>query len=233
MKLRSTLPLGLIALSALALAAQGIDLKWTPKVGDKASYKVSGAFELPGAGEITLTGTRSEEVTKVEADKIVTTSTAKMTANAMGNEIPVPDSKETTTSKPDGSVLEIKIEGQDEAAGPSLRIAHVSMFVLPGKPIAIGDTWTTEGKKDEKLDVPGYKLEFKLEGEEKIASWDTYKITSKGGETEGEAPTKIDATFWIEKSTGALVKSTAKLTDALFSPQVPPLSGKLDVVRQP
>ena len=233
MKLRATLPLGLLALTALALAAQGIDLKWSPKVGDKATYKIDGKFEIPGIGDITLGGTRSEEVTKIDGDKVTATGTSKMTANAMGNDIPVPESKETTVSKIDGTVLELKVEGQDDAAGASMRISHVTALIFPGKPVAINDTWTAQAKKDEKLDIPGYKIEYKLIGEEKVDAWDTYKITSKGGETEGDAPTKVEATFWVEKSTGNVVKSTAKLTDALFSPQAPPLSGTMVTLRQP
>ncbi len=233
MKLRATLPLGLLALTALALAAQGIDLKWSPKVGDKATHKIDGKFEIPGIGEITLGGTRTEEVTKIDGDKVTSTGTSKMTANAMGNEIPVPESKETTVSKLDGTVLELKIEGQEESAGGQMRLAHISSLVFPGKPVAVNDTWTVEAKKDEKLDVPGYKIEYKLVGEEKLDNWETYKITSKGGETEGDAPTKVEATYWVEKSTGNVVKSSAKLTDALFSPQAPPLSGTLVTTRQP
>ena len=231
MRLRSALPLGLLAVSALALAAQAMDLKWMPKAGDKMTYKVAGSFEIPGAGEITLDGTRIEEVKSVEADKIVVTSLSKQKVNAMGTEIPVPDSTATTTYKPDGSVIALKV-GDDTASG-GMRMVRLTSFVFPAKAIAVGDAWTVKGDKDEKADLPGYSVEYKLAGEEKIGTWDTWKITSKGGEIEGSQPTKIEGTTWIEKGTGNLVKSTAQVTDALFSPQAPPLSGKLEVVRQP
>lgn len=232
MRLRSTLLPALLALSALALAAQAMDLKWTPKVGDKATYKVAGNFELAGAGEIVLAGTRTEEIKTVEADKIVSTSMTKMTVNAMGNEIPVPDSTETVTAKSDGTVLEVKTTA-DAPTGGAMRLAHLSSLVYPSKAVAVGDTWTAEGKKDEKADLPGYKLEFKLVGEEKVGTWDTWKITSKGGEAEGDTPTKIESTYWVDKKDGTMVRSLSQLTDAVFSPQVPPLSGKMDVTRQP
>src|SRR4051812_20275739 len=133
MRLRSILPLGLLAVSAFALAVQAMDLKWTPKVGDKSTYKITGNFDLAGAGEITLAGTRSEEVKTVEADKIVVSGMTKMTVNAMGNEVPVPDSTETTTSKPDGTVLDVKIGG-DAPGGNGLRLARLSSFIFPSKP---------------------------------------------------------------------------------------------------
>lgn len=232
MKLRATLPLGLLAFSVLAFAAQGIDLKWTPKVGDKASYKIAGTFEIPGAGDVKISGTRVEEISKIDGDIVTSTSSSKMSAEVMGNEIPIPDSKEMTKSKLDGTVTEVRVDDK-EPTGNGLRLAHISMLVFPGKAIAINDTWTATGEKDEKLDVPGYKIEYKLVGEEKIGDWDTYKITSKGGETEGAAPTKVDGTFWVEKSTGVVVKGVSQLTDAVFDPQYPALSGKMEINRQP
>ena len=231
MRLRTILPLGILAVSALALAVQAMDLKWMPKAGDKLNYKVAGTFEVPGAGEITLEGSRSEEVTSVAADKITVTSLSKQKVNAMGTEIPVPDATATTVYKPDGSVLELKVG--DESAGGGMRMVRLSSFVFPTKSVPVGEGWTVEAPKDEKADLPGYKVDYKLVGEEKIGTWDTWKITSKGGEIEGTQPTKIESTTWVEKSTGTLVKSTAQVTDALFSPQAPPLSGKLEIVRQP
>lgn len=230
MKLRATLPLALVAISVLAYAAQGIDLKWTPKVGDKATYKVKGTFELGGMGEAVLAGTRSEEITEIKDGNVVAVANTKMTANAGGTEFPIPDAKETTKSKLDGTVLEVSVD-EKQAGTAGLRLGRVTAFVFPGKPVAIGDTWTAEEKKDEKQDLPGYKVEFKLVGEEKVGAWDTYKVTSKGGETEGDAPTKVEATFWVEKSTGNMVHSLSNLKDAVVDQFT--LSGTMDIVRQP
>lgn len=238
MRLRTTLPPLLLAASALALAAaQAMDLKWTPKAGDKANYKVDGSFDLAGAGEIKLTGTRTESVTSVDADKIVVTSTSKLAANVMGNDVPVPESTETMTVKPDGTVTAVKVNEAD-AGNSGIRLAHVTMFVYPGKPVAVGDSWTATGPKDEKADLPGYKIEFKLVGDEKVGTWDTWKVTAKGGETEGATPTKVDGTYWIDKKDGTIVRSLSQLTDVVFSgggggQEIPPLSGKMDITRQP
>ena len=231
MRLRSIVPLGVLAVSALALAAQAMEIKWSPKVGDKANYKIAGTFDLPGAGEIKLDGTRAEEIKSVSEDKVVAESTSNMTASVAGNEIPVPESKETLTSKPDGSLLELKI-GDGSAAG-GMRLARASAFIYPSKPVAVGDTWTVEMPKDEKADLPGVKIEYKLVGEEKVGDWNTWKITSKGGEIEGDQPTKVEATTWIRKENGALVRSVAQMSDAVFSAEVPPLSGKLEINRVP
>ena len=238
MRLRSVLPLGLLAVSALALAAQAMTLKWTPKTGDKMTYKVTGTFDLAAlGGDIKLTGTQTEEVKSVDADKVVIENSSKMTANAMGNEIPVPETKETVTTKPDGTVTEVKVN--DTVTGGAMRLARVTMFVWPSKPVAVGDSWTAEGPKDEKADVPGYKIDFKLVGDEKVDTFDTWKVSVDGGETEGETKTKINGTVWIDKKDGSVVKSLSKLTDAVFpgsanaGVEIPPLSGTMEIVRQP
>ena len=237
MKLRTALPAALLALSALALAVQAMELKWSPKAGDKATYKIDGLFELPGMGDIKLGGTREATVTSVDGDKVVVTSTTKMTANAMGNEFPVPQSTEVETSKPDGTLTELKVDDKVQS-GNALRLAHMSMFAYPGKAVVVNDTWTAQGEKDEKADLPGYKIEYKLVGEEKVGTWDTWKVTAKGAETEGATPTKVDATYWIDKKDGSMVRSLAQLTDAVFpgpsgGMEIPPLSGKMDVTRMP
>ena len=239
MRLRSVLPLGLLAVSALALAAQAMTLKWTPKTGDKMTYKVTGTFDLAAlGGEIKLTGTQAEEVKSVDADNIVVANTSKMTANAMGNEIPVPEATETVTTKLDGTVTEVKVNDA-VATGSAMRLARVTMFIWPSKPVAVGDSWTAEGTKDEKADVPGYKIDFKLVGDEKVDTFDTWKVSVEGGETEGETKTKISGTVWIDKKDGSVVKSLSKLTDAVFpgsanaGVEIPPLSGTMEIVRQP
>lgn len=222
--------MGLMALSVLAYAAQGIVVKLTPKVGDKSEYAIAGTFEVAGA-EAKLTGTRSEEILKVEADSITSQGKTKLSINVMGQDIDQPESTETTKTKLDGTVIEVK-QGDTPAEGGALRLAHLNTLLYPSKPLAVGDTWTMEVKKDEKADMPGYKVDFKLEGEEKVGKWDTYKITAKGGETEGAQPTKIKSTYWIEKTNGSLVHSLSELTDAVFRSDVPPVSGKMDIIRK-
>ncbi|RYG22635.1 hypothetical protein EON82_16495 [bacterium] len=230
MNRRAVLPMGLMALSVLAFAAQGIVIKYSPKVGDKANYAITGTFEVSGA-EVKLTGTRAEEVTKLEDDTVTTKGTTKISVNVMGQDMDQPESVETTKTKLDGTLVEVK-QGEALAEGGALRLARVNTFLYPSKPLAVGDTWTMELKKDEKADLPGVKVDFKLEGEEKVGKWDTYKISGNGGESEGSQPTKIKATYWIDKASGGMIHSLSELTDAVFRPEVPPLSGKMDILRK-
>ena len=47
-------------------------------------------------------------------------------------------------------------------------------------------------------------------------TWDTWKVTVMGTETEGATKTKVDGTFWLDKKDGSVVRNLSKLTDAVF-----------------
>jgi len=227
MKRRAFLPFGLVALSVLAYAAQGVVLKRTPKVGDKANYTVKGAMTVQGL-DVTLSGTSTEEVTKVEEDTFTVKSSSKMSVNVAGADQPLPDSNQETTTKLDGTL--VKLLADSNPATPSaIRLGHLNTLYLSPKSVANDETWTLEGKRDEKLDAPAFKITYKLIGEEKIGKYDTYKITSDAAETEGSIPTKIKGTFWVNKLDGNLIKSHTEMTDAVFDPQYGQMSGTMDI----
>lgn len=230
MKRRAFLPLGLVALSVLAYAAQGVVLKRTPKVGDKANYTVKGTMNVQGL-DVTLSGTSTEEIVKVEEGQYTAKSTTKMSVNVAGTDQALPDSSEETTTKLDGTLISLKSGGND-ATPSAIRLNHLNTLYLSDKAIENDGTWTLEGKRDEKADAPAYKVTYKLVGDEKIDKWDTYKITAEGLETEGAAPTKVKSTYWIEKTTGNIIKSHADLTDAVFDPQFGAMSGSMDITRK-
>lgn len=227
MKRRAFLPIGLVALSVLAYAAQGVVLKRTPKVGDKASYTVKGAMTVQGL-DVALTGTSTEEVTKVDDEKFTVKSSSKMSVSVAGADQPLPDSSQETTTKLDGTLVELLAEAKPGTPS-AIRLGHLNTLFLSPKAVANDETWTLEGKRDEKLDTPAYKITYKLIGDEKIGKYDTYKITSEAAETEGAAPTKIKGTFWINKLDGNTIKSHTEMTDAVFDPQYGQMSGTMDV----
>lgn len=230
MRLRAVLPLGLLAFAALAVA-QGITIKRTPKVGDKSNYSISATFTLAGM-DVVLKGTTAEEITKIEDDVVTKKSVTKMTISAGGQEQTPPETTDSSSEKLDGTPVESGI-GDATPKASSYRLANINQIFLPAKALAVGDTWIAEGKKDEKRETPGYKIDFKLEGEEKVGAIDSWKVTAVGSETEGDAPTRIKSTYWIEKATGRMVKTVSELTDVVFEGGAPPLTGKLEVTLQP
>ena len=230
MRPRALFPIGLAALTVLAYAAQGILLKRTPKVGDKATYKMTGKLSVTGT-DVDVIGTMSDEVTKIESGAFTTKSVTKMTINLMGNEQPLPESSSVTVTNLDGTVVSLK-QGDATPDSTALRLAHLNALYLPQKSVAMNESWVLEGKKDEKIDAPAFKITYKLVGDEKVGKYDTYRITADGGETEGDTPTKIKADYWIEKSTGNLIKQKSELTNAVYSASFPPVNGTMDVIRQ-
>lgn len=230
MKLRTALPLGLLALSALALAAQGVVLKRSPKAGDKATYKMTAKFDMGGA-DVAVSGTMTEEVKKVEGDTVTTDSSSKATVTFGGSDNDLPETKETSVTKLDGTLVSVK-SGDKEAGADAIRLARLNLLVLPATPVEPNGTWSTEGKKDDKLGTPGYKIDYKLVGEDKVGAWDAYKIEVNGKETDGDSPSKWKATYWIAKTDGNLLRSVSDVTDVTYGPGIT-LSGKIEINRQP
>lgn len=232
MRLRPAFPFALVLLAAL-VRAEPVVLKRTPKVGDKATFAIAATLKVMDL-DASVKGTMTEEVVKVEGDVVTTRSTTKATLVLGGQEQDMSDDGDASTSreKLDGTPLPDEDEKEGERAA-SMRRDNATQVRYPDKPVSVGDTWTAEGQNDEGLNVPGYKITFKLEGEDKVGAVDAWKITAEGGETGGAAPTKIKATYWIDKATGHEIKATSVFENLAFSSDVPSVSGRFEVTIQP
>lgn len=200
------------------LLLEPVLLARTPKVGDRATYRVEGSFVVAGS-PVTLRGTSAEEVTKVEDGAVTLRSLAKATLLAMGEERPLDDATETVTLRLDGAPV-----------GPASRLRWLNMLVLPATPVEPGAPWwkvveRTSGR-------PAYRFDYRLIGEDRVGAWNAWKIAAEGGETDGATPAKVKATYWIDRQTGATLRTLAELTDAVLEPGQPALSGRLEVLRQ-
>lgn len=233
MNRRLLLPLGVLTLSVLAYAAQGVVLKRTPRVGDKANYAIKGTMNVQSLGaEVTLSGSSTEEVTQVDGEKYTTKSVTKMKGNVAGQEVPLSDGdEEETTTLLDGTFVGSKA-GEHDASSTDTRIDRLLTLFLSAKSVEKDEAWTYEGKHDDKLDIPALKITYKFVGEEKVDQWDTYKISGEGAETEGSLPAKIKTIYWIDKANGGVVKSHAEFTDAVFDPEIGVVSGSMDITRK-
>lgn len=230
MRPRAPLAFALLALASLSLA-QAVTIRRLPKVGEKTTYADTGTFQLNGV-EITVKGTSTEEVVKVEGDLVTSKTTTKTIITLGGMDQPASESTSLSSERLDGTPVESEIGGKGPK-GPGMRAAHITQLLLPSRPVFVGEAWNAEDKHDEKLGTPGYKINYKLVGDEKVGVVDAWKITADGWETEGESPTKIKATYWIDKSTGRMIRTSADATDIVFGEGAPPLTGHLEAVLQP
>gem|GEM_PF-2307428 len=229
---RFRLTFGLFASAALAFATQPFVLKWIPKVGDKAVYRITLILKNGDADEIALKGLVTEETTEVDGTKVVTRTIGSIGPDHPDDEAAIDATfkPDTTTLRPGGAILDVKEEGE-EPRGTPFRTAREIALVLPNAPVSVGDTWTFEETGDEKTGVPGVRLAYTLAGEERIGAWDTYRITMKGLDT-GSGGARSEATFWSEKTTGARIRTQYRITNEGTGKNVDASIVRGDLVRQ-
>lgn len=212
------------ALAAVGLALQATGLKVTAKEGDVRKYKLSGKMELGGM-EAELSGTVNEKVTKVDDEGNITTyATQSLQVIINGSPMTVPDQSSTTVMRPDGTTKELR--GETVGAN-EYRIATVNTVKLPDTPLEKDKTWTWDCPADPKTGVVHVKGEYKVLGDEKLHDIDTWKISTKVTELGGDTPASTEATVWLDKSNGRLVKVDGKGTNLPFSGAPAPVSGTM------
>lgn len=224
--------LALLALSTIALAADGFTVGWKPKEGDAYRYTMKADLDL-GGNPIPLTATLTEKITKVETDGSYTVESSQIEGKVSlnGKEQDIPNGSPTSIIfKASGEVS--KVVGDASAATPnSYRMANLSMIFDPGKPVAVGDAWFHEIKPDAATGAVGIRADYKLIGEEKIGAIDTLKIKATLKETTGDVPGSSDETVWVDKANGSTVKIEAKWVNAPVPGTLSPVSATVKIDR--
>ncbi len=182
----------------LALLAPVL-LVWSPKVGDKAVYDVTGSGVFGGMGAA-LYGKRSRIVKTVEPGRVVVVDVPEIHLKPDGRDLDVdaPLTSTESTFGPDGTLRSVKTE---YSPINMLRLGRLTELALPKEPITAGGSWTAETPPDSKAENVGVSLVYTLVGEERAAGRDAYKIAAKGGE-KGAGSAKVEATYWVDKLTG-------------------------------
>jgi hypothetical protein len=218
------------AVAALAVVGFAIDagaLKMTAKVGNIHKYKMSGEMTLAGM-EAKIKANITDKVTKVEDNGNITSisTQSNMEIEFNGSPIEAPDSMTTNVVRPDGTTVEIRSENVSPA---EYRIATIQTLKLPDFALAKDKTWTWDCPSDAKTGVVHAKGEYKVLGDEKIHDIDTWKISTKVTELEGDTPASSEATVWISKTDGTMVKLDAKGTNMPFPAAPAPVSGTISI----
>ena len=223
-----------VALSTFALAAQGgLTLTRKVKSGDELKYRLKANIDVSG-NSAEFSGLQTQKVLEVATDGTYTvqsaTSDVKVTFG--GQEIAVPPDSVpsiTTVYNVDGTVKEIR---GDSAAADAYRASNLSTVFYTGKEIKVGDTFNNDKPADKNTGATAYKSTYKVVGEEKVGSYDTWKIEFSVKESEGETPASSNGTVWVDKNDGAMVKSDAKWENAPFPGAPAPVSGSVSITRE-
>lgn len=226
--------MGLAAVAAMSLTAmavfQGVVLKRAPKEGETIKYRMKAAMDVQGQS-IEMNALMVEKVTAVKDDTYTTVNDMpEIKINIGGTEMDASGQgggPTTTVSKVTGEVVSVKSDQMDENA---YRLAHLTSMRFPTTALKVGDTWTYEVKKDEKGSVDA-KASYKVEAQEKMDGFETYKISGSFKESAGSTPASTEGTYWVNIADGTLVKSTTSMKNAPF-PTVGPLDAKVTMTRE-
>ena len=221
-----------MALSVAAFAVQdAVSIKRVAKAGDSAKYRLKADIDFQGM-EATFTALVVEKITKIESNGnfIVESSYSEGKVVFSGQEMDAPGTTSTYTYKPTGEVVDIKAETVDSNV---YRTANLTSFMVPDKSVKVGDEWTTEIKKDEKTGALAAKGTYKVEAEEKVGDFDTFKVKYSTKETDGgDAAASCEGFAWVNKKDGSMVKTEGAWKNMPFPGAPAPLNAKFSLVRE-
>jgi hypothetical protein len=216
---------GTLAIFAIATASteDTVTLKRVPTKGEVLSFAMTGSIEVNG-GTHEVAGKRVDTTLDVTPDGNIKSKWEEVDITVDGNS--QPDQAEgTIVSKPTGEL--VSTETTDLG-----RTAALDRVYFPATPVKVGDTWSFEGKKTDKLGTNDFKAELKLIRDEKVGAFDTWKIQEDVKETKETPPATVHETVWIDKKDCSLVKKEMKFTDYPLSSAIPPVNGTINLMRK-
>jgi len=228
--MRTRTVFALATLAAAAFAVQGVSLRWTPKEGDELKYQTVGKLEL-GGQEAQITTINIHKVIRVESDGSFLVEAKPVEGKAIynGAEIPVRGATIQTEYAAGGELKTIRGDKPDTTG---YRMANLTGFHAPDKPVMVGDTWSAGGKSDAKTGAVAWKVDYKVLGEETIGPYTALKMDVNARETEGSDGGKATGNVWVGKN-GVMVRTELKWSNMTVPGSPAPVNGSLTMTLQP
>ncbi len=231
MKMR-TISLAAAMLAAVAMAGvDAVNIKWKPKAGDTAKYKISAKANIAGS-EMNFGAAMSTKVVEVKADGNIVVEEKQSDMKIMFGDQDMSSMAPaavtgTTTMKPNGEVVSRKSDSEMD----NPRMEAALEFVYPEKELNVGDSWSIKRDADSGKGLFARETTFTYEGTEMVGKWNCYKI--KVAFKEVGAPTNMEASgySWVSVEDGSQVKGSYKLKNVEFAPGAPPSDADSDVIR--
>lgn len=229
-------PLALLALAALTTAAlaatDAVTLVRKPKKDEVHKYSMKADIDVNGL-QVSVIATTQEKTTDVAEDGSYTVEEmlvdGKTTAAGQEKDL-AGGPPSSMIYKTNGIISKINGDAK-QATSNAYRMANLSLLYLPDKAVNVGDAWTYDVKADKATGAVAAKGEFKLLGDEKVGTHDTWKIKATIKETEGDTPSSSDGTVWIDKADGSMVKNEVKWVNAPFPGIQVPVNATVKIER--
>lgn len=214
-------------------SSQKVTLAIRAKAGQIARYQQEADLKVSAEGmslALQIKQTQRVKFTNVAPSGDVTleqtTESGEISTN--GHSSPLPDEEKTTdvlVVHPDGTLASYKSAEGEAQARDSVRLIEATSVVFPQQPVGVGDSWSYTYQPNDKLGIRTGKADFKIDGEETVASADTFRVELSFTETFGEHPITAKGTLWVEKSSGDTVKSDLQVDNVPFGgPDAPTLA---------
>lgn len=213
--------LGSLALAACMVARaddKPVTLARAFKKGDVGRMKIETTVNVNG-GDVLVNLTSKSTVKEIKDNGQIVMEfqdeAGKVTVNGSDMDIPAGPPMTIAYDKSGKLVDLMANEGTGILTPEVLRLLEtMRMPILSDKEVKAGDAWQTEFDNPA---VKGKKFTVKTTylGTEKVDGTDLWKIKQTGEPETDAAGAKMgyDATYWLDPSTGYLVKSDVKITD--------------------
>ncbi len=192
------------AVVSLFLAGDKVSFDWKPTKGATANYKTSNSHKADFGGgpqDLVIAWTSKVTVEKVDDKRVLLKfENGEPIATiggqeASGIQVQVPDSTEE--------------HGLDGKFYPTpddedFRFGLYTGFVLPGKPLEVGESYEIEG------------LKAKYFGVEKVGDWEGHKFVFEYRKTKNEADPWTKGEIWLSVKDLSLLKRKAVLSNVDF-----------------
>lgn len=202
-----------LSVAAAGAALDGITLKRSGPIGQKAEYKLEAHLNFAGQ-DVDIAANSVDTLSALKPDGTSTTDVLQSDLTVNGQPYTIPSEPTTLVQNADGSI--VSFSGVPDASGGTRR-QEVLVFYYPKNPVNIGDSWSYDFTPDSKIGPP-YKVQLKYTGDETIGKHDAAKVEGTIAETGGTDAASAKTTFWIDKTDGTLVKEVAEVKNIPFGP---------------
>lgn len=217
-----------LALTLLLLAP--VDLRYVPKVGDKATYAMRASIDLTNQDEVRFTGKVVELVKSVQ-DGVVTRAVENtLNLDVLGvMRFGRPLASEQVERLDGGLVKAATVD--DTLLFATARIDRLRAFFPPTAPLEVGSAWWHTDDRSEALKAPPFSAYSKLEGDEKIGARDAWRVSIDANEVGDEHPVHVKGMVWLDKADGSLVRGQWTIDGFSYNPTSPPGHGRYELSR--
>lgn len=213
MNTRTLVALTLLTAAFVQASAQKYDLSPRFTAGNATVYDLT--FRIDGMPQKTTYKSKLEnEIIDVRDDGSYITSSTQTDHKLIidGKEVDSPSEEltEVTTYDKNGVPMQM---GGDMDSPESFRVAFLTSFLAPSKPVAINETWVIDIAADQEKRIRKVKHTYKLLRISKIGEIEVAEVSIKVREISEDHPASVLGKVWVDIKTGETVRYQIEVLD--------------------